>query len=123
MRAILIDPFKCELSEVEVPDFIPGTDSGLSQLQAIYKLLDCEVVQQATLENSNVNGALIVDENGKLGIKPEQRYFEHTLFPHDYLAGKALWIGYKNGDWKPIGLSLDHCQTFVNFLPFKFLHI
>lgn len=117
MRAILIDPFKTELTEVE----IHGPSS--EHLKQMYKLMDCEVVQQAYLTDSRINGVLLVDENGKLGIKPEQRYFEHTLFPHDYLAGKALWVGHTNYGWRGIGFSLEHAKTFVEFLPFKFIHI
>lgn len=80
MKAYLIDPFAKAVSEVE-------TDGTMA---SAYALMDCTYVESVRPENE-FGDLLLLDEEGK--ARNDQRFFICHLWPHDALAGKALWIG------------------------------
>jgi hypothetical protein len=86
-KAYLIDPFVCEVKPVELHSE-PGT---FDELHDIYALIDCEHIE--SVHPYNAGGDLMyIDEDGKINGKA-QEYFMCRVWPHDALAGKALWIG------------------------------
>lgn len=60
------------------------------ELQELYKLLDCSLVQVLPCQAANM--LMIIDEEGKLNQKSQNERATElvTLFPGDYIAGSAL---------------------------------
>jgi hypothetical protein len=96
MIAYLIDPFSQTVTEVEIPHEL-AEDQPFTQLQAIYKLMDCETVQ-ALYPTATKHDIILVDENGRISGK-DQREFMTMFWPRGPLAGKAIWIGTHRAEW------------------------
>jgi hypothetical protein len=90
-KAYLIDPFAREVHAVE----LKSRPSTHEELHEIYALIECSALE--SVHPYDVDGDLIyIDEDGKINGK-EQAYFMCRLWPHDALAGRALWIGSTSG--------------------------
>lgn len=90
-RAYLIDPFKREVRAVAL-HARPGTHD---ELHEIYALLECDYIEAINPSNAGAD-VIYLDENGKIksrAVGTAQQFFGCLLWPHDVLAGKALWIG------------------------------
>jgi hypothetical protein len=85
--AYLIDPFARGVRRVE----LASEPSTFDELHEIYALLDCEVIESAHPYNAG-RDLMYIDENGKINGHA-QEFFVCRLWPHDAIAGKALWIG------------------------------
>ncbi|CAB3758708.1 DUF3846 domain-containing protein [Paraburkholderia humisilvae] len=86
--AYLIDPFEGEVRLVQL-----GSDTGtFDELHELYALLECGIVEAVVPENSG-SDVMYVDEEGKLRKPALMCGFVCSLWPHDVIVGKALWIG------------------------------
>ena len=83
-KAILIDPFACEVREVDLT----------GEFEQLYKLLSHETMKVDTFTTVNLgnpgNDAIFVDDEGLL--KPCERFFMWNGYPQP-LAGKGLILG------------------------------
>jgi len=80
IRAILIDPFKEQVSHVRL----------VNELGDIYKTLGCDLITITGLRFGGKQLDLILDDEGLL--KSNQKYFKYKLFSQPF-AGKALLVG------------------------------
>lgn len=102
MRAILIDPFNREISEVEFN----------GDFHEIYKLIDCDTFTVATI-NHRQDG-IFIDDDGL--FKPDQAFFWHRGYPQP-LAGKGLILGCdKFGESVEPTTTLDEVKAATQFL-------
>lgn len=102
MRAILIDPFKHSITEVEY--------SG--NYQDIYNLIDCDTFTIAPITHRG--DAIFVDDEGL--FKPEQAFFKHDGYPQP-LAGKGLILGCdEEGETVEPTISLADTVAAVRFM-------
>jgi hypothetical protein len=112
MYAYLIDPFTRTVTQVERL----STTSGEKRLNEIYSLIDCQTITAVGPENSD-GDIMYVDDEGQL--RDEQAYFFCRLFPHQPLAGKALWVGTTSrGEDRDPSKALDYVQAHVVWLAF-----
>jgi hypothetical protein len=103
MRAYLIDPFAKKVTTVETD----GT------LETIYSLVDCHYVEAVRPEDAR-GDLLLIDEEGKL--REGQAHFICHLWPHDSLAGKALWIGSDGEEFAEPRLTMEQVTDNVSWL-------
>ena len=98
MRAILIDPEKCTVEEIEYS----GTFDGQ---QGAYALIGCGKVEAVLTEHGDF---LYVDEEGKLR-RPSPFAFFTPLFSSEPLLGRALVVGGPGpeGEETPATLTLE----------------
>lgn len=102
MKAILIDPFKQSITEVDY--------SG--DYQDIYKLIDCDTFTIAPI--SRLGDAIFVDDIGL--FKPDQAFFKHAKYPQP-LAGKGLILGCdEEGETVEPTVSLADVISAVRFV-------
>lgn len=74
MRAILIDPYTCTITETTI---------GQNLLSECYATLECELIEFAYMSDCSI----IVDEEG---LYRQRRYF---MFQGQILAGRGLVVG------------------------------
>lgn len=102
-KAILIDPFEQSIKETEIENTLGGLD-------AIYKVMDCRLVDIVSLGN---NHDLFIDDEGRL--KSNNRWF--TIGGHAF-AGKCLLLDHDvvNGQTISTSLSIDDVKVKIEFL-------
>lgn len=114
IKAILIDPFACEVKHVD----LTGNDNS-DDLASYYAALSHEIhpvgcfdVARARLLKGN--DAIFIDDNGLL--QPRERFFIHVGY-HAPLAGKGLIVGATDSG-KAISAQTDikHVRRCVVFL-------
>jgi hypothetical protein len=86
-KVYLIDPFVCEVKPVE----LHGEPGSCDALHYIYALLDCERIESVHLDKAGC-ALIVVGVPGNVGGQA-QAFFLCRLWPHNAIAGKALWIG------------------------------
>lgn len=102
MRAILIDPFKQSITDVEY--------SG--DYHDIYKLIGCETFTIAPITHRG--DAIFVDDEGL--FKPDQAFFKHDGYPQP-LAGKGLILGCdEDGETVEPTVTLEEMKAATQFL-------
>ncbi|NBW21397.1 MAG: DUF3846 domain-containing protein [Caulobacteraceae bacterium] len=82
IRAILIDPFARKVSEIKL----------VNELEEIYKTLGCDLITITGLRFGGKQLDLILDDEGLLKDRENQRYFKYKLFSQPF-AGKGLLVG------------------------------
>lgn len=102
MRAILIDPFKREVTEIEIE---PSLDS-------MYEVLGVNLI---TVVRWDKKHALILDDEGLLKSKETMEYW-HARGSDQPFAGRGLLLGDEYGDNRPCTLTLDEVKARVAFL-------
>ena len=106
MRAIFIDPFAREVTEIDVPEKDDGID-----LDAMYALMGCDTLDVACLEIGGEPVDCYVDDNGLFA--PDQAFF---LIAGRPLAGKALLFGRTDcGECAPVRASLDAVRAAIQW--------
>lgn len=111
LRAILIDPFACTVTEIDLPrgDDLAAYYSALSH--ETMKVSIFEAVRASMLRGHDV---IFVDEEGT--FKPCDRFFSHAGF-HSPLIGKGLIVGANAaGDAKSADTPLASVKRCVVFL-------
>lgn len=104
MQALLIDPANQTVTTVELPD------TG-DKLPAIYKHLQCDTFDAATLPNGDT---VYVDDEGLL--KPLQHFFAVRGMPEPF-AGRGLVVGTDNrGRSITPTISLQELTEHVKFI-------
>lgn len=102
MRAILIDPFKREVTEV-------NTDSSLDD---IYNLIKCDTITVVPWDEDH---ALFLDDEGLLLAEENQAYWR-MIGSDQPFAGRGLIIGDEYGDNREATLSALRVLTDIDFL-------
>ncbi len=102
MRAILIDPFKREVTEIDID---PSLDN-------LYTMLEVEMI---TVIRWDEEHALILDDEGLLKPKEEMEYWRIAGADQPF-AGRGLILGDDYGENRAVTLSLDDVQKKVAFL-------
>lgn len=106
-KAILIDPFKCEITEVE---------RDAADYTNIYPLLSHEsmTVDHFDVVRLDRGDGIFVDDEGLL--KPCVRYFLWDGYPQQ-LAGRGLIVGSNDaGNATAVKITLDEVRRRVTFL-------
>ena len=81
IRAILIDPFAENVSEVQVQN----------NLQGYYNAIGCDTITITGLSFGKNSLDMILDDEGLLKDSENQRYFKYKLFSQPF-AGRALLV-------------------------------
>lgn len=102
MRAILINPFKREVTEV-------NTDTSLDD---IYNLIRCDTITVVPWDEDH---ALFLDDEGLLKAKEDQAYWR-MLGVDQPFAGRGLIIGDEYGENRDATLSALSVLTGIEFL-------
>ncbi|MBC8638256.1 hypothetical protein IAG25_15650 [Caballeronia sp. EK] len=109
MKAYLIDPFMQTVTEFERDG--SGTQD---RLQELYKAIGCDLVQ-AVYPDDTEGDVIYVDEEGL--FKPEQALFFCTLWPHQPLVGRGVWVGTARGGYDADPrMSLDYVREHIVWL-------
>jgi hypothetical protein len=117
MRGILIDPFECTVTDVEVGG--SHADDSAELLQSIYTLLSHATVKVGNFDvcgPAHLTGrdVLYVDDDGLQHAPP--RWFVHRGY-HQPLAGKGLILGADSaGNTRPAKTPLEQVRADVRFL-------
>ena len=120
LTAILIDPFACEVKEIQLPD---AHDASI--LKAYYAALSHETHPVTYFDAARAGllrgrDVIFVDDEGLL--QPRQRYFLHVGY-HMPLAGKGLIVGAtRSGDAKSAETKLSEVQRCTVFLKVEGKH-
>lgn len=102
MRAILIDPFKHTVTEIDID---PSLDN-------LYSTLDVDMI---TVVGWDKEHALILDDEGLLKPKDRQEYW-WTLRSDQPFAGRGLILGNKFGENRAATLDLERVKDAVMFI-------
>lgn len=102
MRAILIDPFKRDITEIDID---PSLDN-------LYSTLGVDLITIVRWDNKH---ALIIDDEGLLKEKESMEYFWVKGSDQPF-AGRGLLLGDEYGDNRPCTLELSAVQEMVAFL-------
>lgn len=102
MRAILIDPFKQSIEEVDTA----------ASLDDIYALLDIDTLTVVKYDPAN---ALFLDDEGLLKGKNTQEYW-HLQGCIQPFAGRGLLIGDNYGDNRATTLDVAEVRENVTFI-------
>lgn len=104
MRAILIDPAACQVSEVE---------GDFNELRVMYSFLHCDTIEAFRFPTTT--DWVICDEEAKLKEVPAP-LFRIAGF-HDLICGRALVVGAnEEGDNIEPATPLKQVQAMVRFL-------
>jgi hypothetical protein len=110
MYAYLIDPFARTVTQVERIK----TTSGEKRLHEVYALTDCQCITAVGPENSN-GDVFYIDDEGQM--REDQAWFFCRLFPHQALAGKALWVGTTSrGEDRDPSSTLEYVRAHIVWL-------
>jgi len=106
MQAILIDVARRTITEVEYD----------GQLETIYKLVGCEMVEAPTVEKNG--DSVFVDEEGL--FKPQPYWFLYDGYPQP-LAGNGLLLGLnrRNGESISPKTPLETVKSKVRFMSYN----
>lgn len=88
IQAILIDPFSEKVTRVET-----GTS-----LEDLYKILQCDTITIVGMGFGARGFDMIMDDEGLLKDKENQRYFKYKLFSQPYAGRALLTFSNKEGD-------------------------
>lgn len=102
MRAILIDPFKREITEIDID---PSLDN-------LYTTLGVDLITVVKWDKTH---ALILDDEGLLKDKESMEYF-WVAGSNQPFAGRALILGDEYGDNRAATLELSAVQSLVRFV-------
>ena len=102
MRAILIDPFKRDISEIDID---PSLDN-------LYATLGVDLITVARWDKEH---ALILDDEGLLKDRESMEYFWIKGSGQPY-AGRGLILGDDYGDNRAATLELSAVHEVVSFL-------
>lgn len=93
MRAILIDPFACQVCDLFLPD--PREVGPHELLEAVYIALSHPTFTVDSLDGVPLGNSdyLIVSGHGQLQHPPVQRWFRLEGLHFETLAGKGLIVG------------------------------
>lgn len=98
MRAVLIDPFACQVRDYPLPDMEPGDFGQGAQdcLQAIYRALSHPTVKVDTIDIARIGkrDVVFVDGHGLVRPDPPCRHFRLLDLCPELLAGKGLALGF-----------------------------
>lgn len=127
MKAILINPYLGEVSEVDLPD--PNGEGGYEGFNsAIYALLSsgapCPVcsfdVAYFQCDNNPVfcaNDSVLVDDEGLLGDLTKQSFFTIPGVLHAPLAGNGVVLGVDDeGGSIPPAVPIEQLRAAIRFL-------
>ena len=100
-----IDPQKKTISKISIEN----------DLQKIYKLLNCEIIEAVPLHNvGQTERYVICDENGRL--HEGKKYFTQIHDgPSIVFCGKLLLVGENKGDFTDCPYSIDDMKEIVEF--------
>jgi hypothetical protein len=102
MRGILIDPVAKTVTEVKHDGSLRDT----------YRLTDCTCI--CSVNTGHGRDVLFLDDEGL--YREDQVYFHAKFYPHQPLAGKALWVGISEaGDTKSTTVALDKARAAITF--------
>lgn len=107
-KGILIDVNNKTITEVTVEKSSDG-----SQLDSMYKLLGCEMVEVVSLGENDI----YVDEEGLLKVTPSSKFFMYEGYPQP-LAGNGIILGFDDntGDNTDTTLTVEEVKQKVKFL-------
>ena len=105
-KAILINPFKQTLSEIEL---------DLNRLPDIYAEIECDTFDCRAFGKGDV---IVVDDNGLLKDTDEQAYFYFGVGEEVItLAGKALIVGGRSdGSWGSPAIDLRDIAELIAWI-------
>ena len=101
IKALLIDPFKREITEVTIKP----------KLEDYYKTIDCTTISMIPLEED----VLILDDEGLLLDAEFQAYFSFRGYPQSYFAGKALLVGDDDADETDVSMDIEYLKRLVKW--------
>jgi len=102
MRAILIDPFKRAISEIDID---PSLDN-------LYSTLNVETITVVGWDKGN---ALILDDDGLLKEKADMEYFWVKGSDQPF-AGRGLILGDQYGENRPATVALEGVEKVVEWV-------
>ena len=111
MIAYLIDPYSQTVTEVEIPHEL-AEDQPFTQLQAIYNLLDCDIVEAVMMPRMDT---LLLDEEARIREK-ESASFKVLYAPGHIFLNKALWLGVNREDWTEPHHSLFDLTSRITWI-------
>ncbi len=95
MKAVLIDPFTREISDVEFEG---------ETLAALYKLIDCTTVTAVSLVFDDQVVSLFLDDEG-LFVR-DQKFWSIFQYPEP-LAGRAVILGFDASNGESLDVPVD----------------
>jgi hypothetical protein len=99
MKAILIDPFKRDISDVEFEG---------ETLAALYKLIDCTTVTAVSLTFDDQVVSLFLDDEGL--FVSDQRFWSIFQYPEP-LAGRAVILGFDASNGESLDTPIDAARV------------
>ena len=93
IQAILIDPFSEKVTRVET-----GTS-----LEDLYNILQCDTITIVGMGFGARAFDMIMDDEGLLKDRENQRYFKYKLFSQPYAGRALLTFSNKEGDTTSVG--------------------
>jgi hypothetical protein len=99
MKAILIDPFKRDISDVEFEG---------ETLAALYKLIDCTTVTAVSLTFDDQVVSLFLDDEGL--FVNDQRFWSIFQYPEP-LAGRAVILGLDASNGESLDTPIDAARV------------
>jgi hypothetical protein len=99
MKAILIDPFKRDISDVEFEG---------ETLAALYKLIDCTTVTAVSLTFDDQVVSLFLDDEGL--FVNDQRFWSIFQYPEP-LAGRAVILGFDASNGESLDTPIDAARV------------
>lgn len=115
MKAFKIDVIKQDIYEVDIPDD-SGDDSDMTQLNAIYSLLECDTIELFKVKDRDF---IYVDERALLKpVKIGGFYldFENSSLPGHPAIGHGLVLSTdSDGREAPPEISLEELKKVVRF--------
>lgn len=113
IQAILIDPFSEKVTRVET-----GTS-----LEDLYSILQCDTI---TILRMGVGGKafdMIMDDEGLLKDRENQRYFKYKLFSQPYAGRALLALSNRQGDMASVGDDVMPYQIEKDIIWYKPLKV
>lgn len=102
-EAILIDPFAKSFSKVKI-------ERGENELNNIYDLLGCRMIETVSPSFGHSGDRIIVDEEG-LFLEEQKVFYVDGMI----LAGKGLYVGNKGSLFDSPEISVVQLSTQVSF--------
>ena len=103
IKAILIDPFKDEIKEID----IPVDENKQFHFKDIYIILDCDMIEYVYLAKDRI---LMIDEEGLLKDEDHQQFFRIT--------DKKAFRSVNGGLFAGKGLIVQQAEEFDTFKDF-----
>ena len=106
MKAVLIDPFKRDITDVEYDG---------ETLEALHKLIDCTTITAVSLTFDDQVVSLFLDDEGL--FVPDQKFWSIFQYPEP-LAGRAVILGFDASNGESLDTPVDAsriCEEGVVF--------